>query len=96
MKELKKAYSLKLGWKIITSKSLWSEWMRNKYSDDNFWVMKIDNNASGVWNTILKGRDELKKIHYQELCKVQANKSIDRALVEWKHFNSQIGMRHCF
>lgn len=36
--ELKRVYNLKLGWKI---ESLWSKWMTDRYTADNFWVMGI-------------------------------------------------------
>lgn len=60
LKDLRKTYQIKHGWKILTSNTLWARWMRNRYIKGSFWTMHEDINSSGVWKCILRSREVLK------------------------------------
>jgi hypothetical protein len=57
IEDIAKSIAAKLLWNYINGDSLWAQWMHNKYGNKgNFWVIRIDNNASHTWKTILHAR----------------------------------------
>lgn len=57
IEDLAVATATKLLWNFFNGNSLWAKWMHNRYcKKNNFWIIRMDNNASHTWKTILRAR----------------------------------------
>ncbi|KAJ6839889.1 uncharacterized protein M6B38_312015 [Iris pallida] len=59
--EVREVSALKLAWRFISGRSLWTDWMYSRYvKQGSFWTCPTDNNHSVTFMTVLRHRGVLK------------------------------------